>query len=74
MCRDDETGCFIPPLREESDTERRARERAAKRVCAACPVRRECLDFALRLREPFGIWGGLTESERRRLTGTDARR
>jgi WhiB family redox-sensing transcriptional regulator len=67
LCRDADSGCFIPPLREESETERRARELAAKRVCAACPVRQECLEYALRLREPFGIWGGLSETERRDL-------
>jgi len=67
LCRDSDDGCFIPPLREEPETARIARERAAKRVCAACPVRQECLDYALRVREPFGIWGGLNETERRRL-------
>jgi WhiB family redox-sensing transcriptional regulator len=68
LCRDVDAGCFIPPLREESDTERHTRERAAKRVCAMCPVRQECLDYALRMREPFGIWGGLSEVERRDVT------
>jgi WhiB family redox-sensing transcriptional regulator len=68
LCRDADAGCFIPPLREESDAERRTRERIAKRVCAGCPVRQECLDYALRVREPFGIWGGLNEVERRALT------
>jgi len=37
---------------------------------SACPVRQECLDYALRVREPFGIWGGLNEAERRALTTT----
>ena len=37
----------------------------AKAICAGCPVRVECLDFALAGRERFGIWGGLTEKERR---------
>jgi WhiB family redox-sensing transcriptional regulator len=69
-CRDVGAGGFIPPLREESDAERQSRERAAKRVCAVCPVRRECLDYALRVREPFGIWGGLNEAERRRLVAS----
>src|SRR5262245_20384349 len=64
LCRDIDDGSFIPPLREESDAARRTRERAAKSVCAACPVRQECLDYALRVREPFGIWGGLNEVER----------
>ena len=40
---------------------------AAKAVCASCDVVAECLEFALRTREPQGIWGGLTGSERARL-------
>lgn len=41
--------------------------RAAKAVCAACPVRDECLAYALERREQHGVWGGTTELERRRL-------
>ena len=42
--------------------------RAARKVCADCPVRAECLDHALAAPvEKFGLWGGLTERERRRL-------
>ena len=41
--------------------------REAKRVCSVCEVRAECLDFALTNDERFGIWGGLSERERRRL-------
>ena len=37
----------------------------AKQMCAGCPVRAECLDFALESHERFGIWGGLTDKERR---------
>lgn len=37
----------------------------AKQICGGCPVRVECLDFALAGRERFGIWGGLTEKQRR---------
>jgi len=36
----------------------------AKAICARCPVRRQCLAFALRTRQAHGIWGGLTEEER----------
>ncbi|HEY1823986.1 MAG TPA: WhiB family transcriptional regulator [Trebonia sp.] len=36
----------------------------ARRVCAGCPVRQQCLDFAMRTREPAGIWGGTTPEER----------
>jgi WhiB family transcriptional regulator, redox-sensing transcriptional regulator len=41
--------------------------REAKRICAQCAVRDECLDYALENDEKFGIWGGLSERERRRL-------
>ena len=41
--------------------------REAKRVCLSCEVRSECLDYALSNDERFGIWGGLSERERRRL-------
>jgi WhiB family redox-sensing transcriptional regulator len=53
----------------ETTEERHDRESAAKRICGDCPVRRECLDYAMRVREPFGIWGGLNETERRAFTG-----
>jgi WhiB family redox-sensing transcriptional regulator len=50
-----------------SDTE-------ARQVCARCPVRAECRDHALAAREEFGVWGGLTEDERRAiLAGQDQR-
>jgi hypothetical protein len=38
-----------------------------RRVCGSCPVRRDCLNFALKYGEWHGIWGGLTEKERREL-------
>ena len=40
---------------------------AAKRVCGQCPVTHECLEFALGTNQESGVWGGLTEEERRRL-------
>ena len=49
----------------ETPAERRTREDEAKAVCYTCTVRQECLDYALATREPYGIWGGLTEIERR---------
>lgn len=39
----------------------------AKAVCAACPVRRECLSHALDRGERFGVWGGMSERERHRV-------
>lgn len=41
--------------------------REAKVVCARCPVRAQCLDFAMRAGVAFGIWGGATERERRTM-------
>ncbi len=46
----------------------------AKRICNRCPVRRQCLEVALRNDEAFGIWGGLTERERRDLKRRYGRR
>ena len=40
---------------------------AAKRVCGDCGVLAECRDYALATRQPFGVWGGLDEDERRAL-------
>ena len=37
----------------------------AKAICGVCPVREPCCNHAIQIREPFGIWGGLTEVERR---------
>lgn len=39
----------------------------AKRICLGCEVRNECLEYALQKDERFGIWGGLSERERRKL-------
>jgi WhiB family redox-sensing transcriptional regulator len=47
--------------------ERGASTREAKAVCRGCVVREECLEYALAHGEKFGIWGGLSERERRRL-------
>jgi WhiB family redox-sensing transcriptional regulator len=41
--------------------------REAKKVCMACPVRAECLEWALDTGERYGIWGGLSERERRKV-------
>lgn len=40
---------------------------AARAICRDCPVRRMCLDHALETNQKFGIWGGMTENQRRRL-------
>lgn len=41
--------------------------RQAKAICGSCPVRLECLEYALKLDESWGIWGGLTPGERSRI-------
>ena len=54
----------------EAAAERHAREEEAKVICTHCLVRTECLEYALTTRESYGIWGGLTELERKaRLQG-----
>jgi WhiB family redox-sensing transcriptional regulator len=70
-CRGPESTLFFPPSLPERREERELREAHAKQICAQCCVQRECLEFAVRVREPHGIWGGLTESERRRLAPRD---
>ncbi len=45
----------------------RADQERAKAVCRTCPVQSECLDYALVSNQEFGVWGGLSEDERRAL-------
>jgi len=71
-CRGPESALFFPPTYAERKEEREDRERRAKAICGGCPVRRECLEYALGIREPHGIWGGLNEAERRMLVSPDA--
>ena len=47
--------------------ERGASTREAKEVCRGCVAREDCLEYALRNGEKFGIWGGMSERERRRI-------
>lgn len=51
---------------DESREDRIAREARAKEICHRCPVMLACREFALSTREPYGVWGGMTEGERRR--------
>ena len=48
-------------------TARKQREAEAKAICAGCPVRDACLAYALDTGEAYGVWGGLSEDERRAL-------
>jgi len=58
-CRGANADLFFP--------ERGASTRAAKAICRECQVREECLEFAITTGEKFGIWGGMSERERRRV-------
>lgn len=63
QCWGEELVLFFGPDGERQP-ERDIRERAAKAICAQCPVRTECLDYALSSPEHNGTWGGLNEEER----------
>jgi WhiB family redox-sensing transcriptional regulator len=66
-CRGPQAAVFFPPTSPERRDEKRFRERNAKAICEMCSVRSDCLSYALTIREQHGIWGGLSESERREL-------
>jgi WhiB family transcriptional regulator, redox-sensing transcriptional regulator len=66
-CRGEDAAVFFAPNYFEKRSEKDAREAVAKRICARCPVQDLCLAYALRTREPHGVWGGLNEMERRAL-------
>jgi WhiB family transcriptional regulator, redox-sensing transcriptional regulator len=59
LCAETDPEAFFP--------EKGGSTREAKRVCGGCAVREECLEYALGNDERFGIWGGLSERERRRI-------
>jgi WhiB family redox-sensing transcriptional regulator len=59
LCAQTDPEAFFP--------EKGGSTREAKKICQRCPVRGECLEYALAHDERFGIWGGLSERERRRL-------
>jgi WhiB family redox-sensing transcriptional regulator len=48
----------------ERGAARRGRDEAARAVCAGCPVIEQCRRHAITVREPYGVWGGLTEDDR----------
>ena len=70
-CRGADSEMFFAPHNERLRA-RRQREAKAKAVCMQCPVRVRCLQHADALDEEFGVWGGLSASERRALTARSA--
>ena len=59
LCAQTDPEAFFP--------EKGGSTREAKKVCVGCEVRQECLEYALEHDDRFGIWGGLSERERRKL-------
>lgn len=59
LCAQTDPEAFFP--------EKGGSTRDAKKVCAECPVAQQCLDYALDNDERFGIWGGMSERERRKI-------
>lgn len=56
---------FLPTNARDKEKQQRIRE--AKKICASCSVVSECLDYALTTRQKFGVWGGTSEDERRKI-------
>lgn len=59
LCAQTDPEIFFPELGESSAT--------ARKVCWSCPVRRECLAYAIENNEPYGVWGGYASRARRAL-------
>ena len=72
-CEGDVAELFFAPDRSRRP-EREPRETAAKAICAACSVRRKCLEHDISANIRDGLWGGLSEHERRKERRNRARR
>ncbi|MFL5767993.1 MAG: WhiB family transcriptional regulator [Actinomycetota bacterium] len=73
-CRGEDSSLFFAPNYFERREEKLAREARAKAFCDRCPVRTDCLEYALDSREGHGVWGGLNELERRAVLRQRERR
>lgn len=62
-CRGEDPSLFFHPEGERGAV-REARDEAAKAICSTCPVLRTCAEHALQAREPYGVWGAMTEDDR----------
>ena len=65
-CRTAPPEAFFHPEGERGSS-RVNRDEAAKAVCSVCPVLAECARHALAVREPYGVWGGMSEDERQAI-------
>ncbi|MFI8003133.1 WhiB family transcriptional regulator [Streptomyces sp. NPDC086010] len=70
-CRDEDPDLFFPI---GSTGPALVQVEEAKAVCGTCPVREQCLDWALEYAQDAGVWGGMDENERRALKRRRARR
>jgi len=67
-CRNLDSSMFFHPENERGQA-KADRDRRAKAICNACPVIEQCRRHALAVHEPYGVWGGLTVSERNAVLG-----
>ena len=72
-CRTADASLFFHPDGERGPARRR-RDAAAVEVCEGCPVLRACRSHGLSVREPYGVWGGLTEDDREAMYIAERRR
>ncbi len=72
-CRSYDNILFFGIDEGESELERQQREGEAKSVCAVCPVKDPCLEYAIETNQRYGIWGGATDKERSALKRRRAR-
>jgi len=63
LCRGEDPNVFFHPEGERGPA-RVNRDAAAKAICGACHVKLQCAQHALAVKEPYGVWGGLTEDDR----------
>jgi WhiB family transcriptional regulator, redox-sensing transcriptional regulator len=73
LCRGTNSAIFFHPENERGYA-RSAREAKAKAICQACPVLQQCREHALKAQEPYGVWGGMGEDERRQIIAAARRR
>ena len=65
-CRGEDSSLFFHPDGDRGAS-RRDRELSAKAICSRCPVVHACAEHALAVREPYGVWGGMSEDEREEI-------
>ena len=59
LCAQVDTELFFPEQGKSS--------REARKVCRSCPVKKECLEWSLKTGQRFGVWGGMSERQRRKM-------